>query len=42
MNTGDVHIYDIQETENLYRSNGFRVEFSKKVDKIRFICSAKK
>ena len=39
MNTGDVHVYNIAETENLYRSNGFKLECGKKVDSMRFICS---
>lgn len=42
MNTGDVHVYDIKETEDIYRANRFRIEGSKKVDKMRFICSGRK
>ncbi len=42
VNTGDVHVYNVDETKSLYISNNFKIEYAKKVDGMRFICVGRK
>lgn len=42
INTGDVHIYELKEVEELYQNVGFKIERLEKIEKARFISTGRK